>query len=149
MNVTTDEIMDFSEPKNTVPFRVDDDTFHLELSMPVLTAFEYMKTLDAFDEVDGNDLPAQLELIEKLLGMVLREGETDLFVERMADQKNPITYTQFRKILDYATGKVMGRPTTPPESSSGGSDSPESGTASTESLPPEESTPGASLSIAS
>lgn len=137
------DIADFSTPKRNIQFKIDDDVFDVVSDIPAIVAFEFAELADQLDQTDAG-LTEHIELMDRLLSIVLTDKSAKRFMARLRSSKDPITAEQFFKVLNYTMEELALRPTGPSEDSLDGSESPESGTPSTENAPSEESTPDSS-----
>lgn len=127
---------DFSTTRKPVRFVVDGDVFEGPSEVPAELLIEYGEKFDA--NADNRD---QLDGLKDLFRMFLWEGDYERICARLGDRQNPISLEQADKICTWLTEVHGMRPTQPPSDSSSPSSSPESGTGSTESAQPEDSTP--------
>lgn len=130
-DVDEDDVADFTDTK-TVKFKVDDDVFHANSDLPLLTVIELE---EMSKKISNSELPMaqRAAALENVARMMLLPQSAELFLARIRPgHERPIGMKKFTKIMRWLFAEYGGRPTTPAEDSSSGSDSRESGTNSTD-----------------
>jgi hypothetical protein len=124
------EMMDFSSPRRSIKFRVDDDVFEAAPDIPAELALEYADKAEQLsgDESTYND---QKEIIHALFRMVLFPESADRFIARLSDRRNPIGQAKIARITKWLFEEYGLRPTESDSAYSTGSESLAAGTSST------------------
>lgn len=138
---------DFSRKREAKTFAIDGDTFHAAVALPGEIFVEFTERLSAFEA--ANTWREQFDALGAALEVVLLPDSYERLRARAKDLEYPVDLDQLAEIGMWLMDEYGLRPTQPPSDSSDGSPDPESGTSSTESTQPEESTSQASLPIAS
>lgn len=148
----TDEIMDFSVPRKTVQFKIDDDVFEApsEIAAELMLRFaDDASALDADELGRGPTTVEQLTIMHNLMRMILLPESAERFIARLSDPARPIGIATFERVTDYLMEAYGLRPTEPDSPSSSGSVNPDTGTSSRESVNGVASTSVPSPTIAS
>jgi hypothetical protein len=133
---------DFSRKRKRLDFTIDSDTFEAASVLPADVFAQFVTLYN--DRVNVDTIAEQLGLLKQALELALLPESWQRFSARLADKAHPIDDDQMSDVMLWLLEEYGMRPTQPSPSSSDGSASPESGTPSTESTPPEESTSAAS-----
>lgn len=125
--VVDDEVMDFSSPRPSLKFRVDDDVFEAAPDIAAELALDYA---DKVEQLGGDDatMAQQKEIIHSLFRMVLFPESAERFIERLSDQRHPIGQKKIADITRWLFEEYGLRPTESDSVSSTGSESPAAGT---------------------
>lgn len=124
-----DEVMDFSSPRKSLPFRVDDDLFHAAPDIAAELAIEFS---DAAEKANDDSKPEQqIAVLHAMFNMVLFPESAERFIARLRDPEHPIGMDKLNRIVRWLFESYGLRPTTSDSPSSSGSDVLESGTNST------------------
>ena len=138
---------DFSRKRKRLTFTIDGDTFEAASVLPADVFAEFVTLYN--DRVEVDTIAQQLGMLKQALELALLPDSWQRFSARLADKTNPIDDDQLSDVVLWLLEEYGLRPTQPSPSSSDGPASPESGTPSTESTQPEESTSAASQPTAS
>jgi hypothetical protein len=138
---------DFSRPRPSLAFTIDDDTFTPAPALPGDVYAEFVTLYNRTGRVENYQ--EQHDLLKAALQLALLPESWDRFAQRLADKTNPIDDDQMADVVLYLLEAYGLRPTQPSQPSSDGPPSPESGTSSTDTQPPQESTPAPSQPTAS
>lgn len=133
--------MDFSIPRRSIRFRVDDDVFEATPEIPVDVALEFADHAERLERADVSE-QEKFVSVRRLLELLLRGDSAERFVARLGDRDNPIGVQQFVKIIQWLFGEYGLRPTESGSESFAGPSSPEFGTSSTASTSDAGSTSG-------
>jgi hypothetical protein len=133
---------DFSRKRKRLDFTIDSDTFEAASVLPADVFAQFVTLYN--DRVNVDTIAEQLGLLKQALELALLPESWQRFSARLADKAHPIDDDQMSDVMLWLLEEYGMRPTQPSPSSSDGPASPESGTPSTESTPPEESTSAAS-----
>jgi len=108
----TDEIMDFSSPRQAIRFRVDDDVFE---ASPQVAAISMIRFADEAERLESPDTTQedQIKIIENLFRIILTTESAERFIARLADDDRPIGITQFMDITRWLLEQYGLRPTKP------------------------------------
>ncbi len=129
---------DFSRPRPPLDFTIDGDTFHAARVLPGDVFAEFVTLYNSTG--DTETYQQQHDMLKQALQLALLDESWQRFAARLADKANPIDDDQMSDVVLWLLEEYGMRPTQPSPDSSDGHASPESGTSSTESTPPEEST---------
>lgn len=127
MIVADDEVMDFSSPRRSLKFRVDEDVFEAAPDIAAELALDYA---DKVEQLSGDDatMAQQKEIIHSLFRMVLFPESADRFIARLSDQRRPIGQQKIAKITQWLFEEYGLRPTGSDSASSTGSENLDAGT---------------------
>lgn len=125
-----DELMDFSSPRRSIKFRVDDDVFEAAPDIPAELALDYAEKAEQLAGSDST-YETQKEVIHALFRMVLFPESADRFIARLSDRRNPIGQAKIARITKWLFEEYGLRPTEPDSASFTGSASLDAGTSST------------------
>jgi hypothetical protein len=122
-----EDIMDFSSPRRSLRFRVDDDVFDAVPDIAAELALEYA---DKVEQLGGDDATnaQQREIFHSLFRLVLLPESADRFIARLSDQRNPIGQRKIAAITQWLFEEYGLRPTESDSASSTGSVSQVAGT---------------------
>lgn len=126
-------IKDFSHRVN-VQFKIDDDVFEGIPDLPALDLVQFIGELSRISETDN--MREQTVLFEKLFRLMLVPESADRFVARMGDREKPISLQQIQDIMPWMLGEYGLRPTEPSSDSTSGSEIPDDGKNSMETVQP-------------
>jgi hypothetical protein len=129
-----DDVKDFSSPRRSIKFRIDDDIFEAAPDIAAELALDYADKLDEL----GGDKPTnqqQKTIIHELFRMLLLPESAERFIERLSDQRNPIGSTKIERITSWLFGEYGLRPTQSDSASSTGSENLDAGTSLTATTP--------------
>jgi hypothetical protein len=124
------ELMDFSSPRRSIRFRVDEDVFEAVADIPAELALEYADKAERL-AVDDKNFENQREIIHSLFRMILLPESADRFIARLSDRRNPIGQGKITRITQWLFEEYGLRPTESDSASSTGSESLAAGTSST------------------
>jgi hypothetical protein len=127
-----DDIMDFSSPRRSLKFRVDDDVFEAAPDIAAELALYYADKAEQLT-AEGATNEQQKEVIHSLFQMILFPESAERFIARLSDQRNPIGHTKIANITQWLFEAYGLRPTESDSASSTGSENQADGTSSTES----------------
>lgn len=125
-----DEIMDFSSPRRSLKFRVDEDVFE---AAPDIAAELMLRYADMVERLSGDDATneQQKEIIHALFRMVLFPDSAERFIKRLSDQRHPIGQVKIAKITRWLFEEYGLRPTESDSVSFTGSENRDAGTSLT------------------
>lgn len=128
---TDDEIRDFSSPRRSIKFRVDDDVFEASPDVAAELVLEYA---DKAEQLEQNDVKPgqQRDLVHSLFRMLLFPESADRFIARLSDPEHPIGHRKITEITQWLFEEYGLRPTGSDSASSTGSENQDAGTSSTE-----------------
>ena len=138
---------DFSRKRKRLDFTIDDDTFDAAVALPGDVYAQFVALYNKTGDVESYQ--EQHDLLKSALQLALLEESWARFAARLKDKQNPIDDDQMSDVVLWLLEEYGMRPTQPSPDSSDGYASPESGTSSTESTQPEESTSATSQPTAS
>jgi hypothetical protein len=118
-----DEVMDFSSPRKSLPFRVDGDMFEAAPDVAAELAIEFMDLSAKLDDEETASVQDQIAVLHAMFKMVLFPDSADRFIARLRDTTKPIGYAKVNRIVKWLFEAYGLRPTEPAESSSTGSES--------------------------
>jgi len=121
-----DEMMDFSSPRKSLPFRVDGDVFEAAPDVAAELAIEFMDLSNKLDENEAT-VEDQVAVLHAMFKMVLFPDSAERFISRLRDPMNPIGYEKVNRIVKWLFESYGLRPTEPDASSSSGSGSQDAG----------------------
>jgi hypothetical protein len=121
-----DEIMDFSTPRKSLKFKVDDDFFEAAPDVAAELAIEFMDKSQQLDDTDAT-AEQQIAVLHAMFNMVLFPESAEKFISRLRDPKNPIGYERINRIVKWLFESYGLRPTESDSSSSTGSESQDAG----------------------
>lgn len=124
------ELMDFSSPRRSIKFRVDEDVFEAVADIPAELALEYADKTERLTSGESS-FENQKEIIHSLFRMVLLPESADRFIARLSDRRNPIGQAKIGRITQWLFEEYGLRPTESDSASSTGSVSLAAGTSST------------------
>lgn len=127
-----DEMMDFSSPRKSLKFKVDDDVFEAAPDIAAELAIEFMDLTNKIDETSATS-DEQISILHSMFKMVLLPDSATRFIGRLRSPERPIGYGKINKIITWLFGEYGLRPTESDSSSSTGSESQDAGTNLTES----------------
>jgi hypothetical protein len=131
--------MDFSSPRKSLKFRIDEDVFEASPDIAAELALIYADEAEKLTGADATNAQ-QIEIIHKLFRMVLFPESAERFIERLSDQRRPIGQQKIAKITRWLFEEYGLRPTESDSASSTGSENRDAGTSSTGTTSAEEST---------
>lgn len=125
-----DDVMDFSSPRRSLKFRVDDDVFEAAPDIAAELALDYA---DQVEQMGGDDATneQQKQIIHSLFRMILFPESAERFIARLSDQQRPIGQKKIADITRWLFEEYGLRPTGSDSASSTGSVSQVAGTSST------------------
>lgn len=132
----SEEMMDFTLPRKTIKFKIDDDVFEAPPDVAAELMLRFADEASALDaDVTGRQpTPGeQLAVMHNLMRMILLPDSAERFIARLSDASRPIGVETFERVTDYLLESYGLRPTESDSPSSSGSDSPGTGTNSKES----------------
>lgn len=138
---------DFTKKRKRLDFTIDGETFDAAVALPGDVYAEFVALYNKTGEVESYQ--EQHDLLKSALQLALLEESWERYAIRLKDKTRPIEDDQTADVVLWLLEEYGLRPTQPSPSSSDGPASPESGTPSTESTQPEESTSAASQPTAS
>ena len=124
-----DEVMDFSTPRRSLKFKVDDDLFEAAPDIAAELALEFSDFAERAQETDTTE--DQIAVIHAMFRMVLFPESADRFIARLRDPKRPIGTARMMKIIRWLYEEYGLRPTESDSPSSSGSENPAAGTSLT------------------
>lgn len=127
--MTIKDLTVIREPKQ---FRLGDHVYTAAPAMPAGLLRKFTQAAKESEEV-------QLDRFMEILDAVMLPESAERFAARMNDPADPITIDDLRNVLEWLMEEYTGRPTVPPSTSA--SPQSESGTTSTDGLPPPASIP--------
>lgn len=125
-----DEVMDFSSPRRSIKFRVDDDVFDAVADIAAELALDYADKVEQLEQQDTSVDQAKKALHE-LFRLVLLPESADRFIARLSDPHHPIGQQKIVRITRWLFEEYGLRPTESDSASSTGSESQDAGTSST------------------
>ncbi len=125
-----DEVMDFSSPRKSLPFRVDGDLFQAAPDIAAELAIEFMDLSQRADDTDATP-KQQIAVLHAMFNMVLFPESAERFISRLRDTANPIGYEKINRIVKWLFEVYGLRPTESDSPSSSGSGNQVVGTNST------------------
>jgi len=140
-------IMDFTEERPPIQFRIGADVFTLMSDMPVLTMIDFAEKSNKLADDDMG--PEMRNIFVSMFELVLTEESAERFVPRLSSRIDPIGMTVVNKLVPWILEQYGLRPTTPSESFSEQSSIPADGLSSTANAQPAASTSDGSPSISS
>lgn len=140
-------IMDFTEERREIRFRVGEDVFDCLPDLPVLALIDFATQQDKIAEAEIS--PEMKQMFIDLFRIVLTEESAGRFIARMEDRANPIGMKVLNRLMPWIMEQYGMRPTEPSGSSSPGQLTPGSGQNSTVNQPPAASTSVAYPSLVS
>lgn len=126
---TDDGPKDFTRARERITFRIDGDLFEAARALPGKTLTQFAKR---FQDVGATPMAEQLDVILDALALVLLPDSFAQFSKRFGDLEDPIELTQASDVMIWLLEKYGLRPTQPSSNSAAGSQSPASGTNSTD-----------------
>lgn len=125
-----DEVMDFSSPRRSLKFKVDDDIFEAVPDIAAELALDYA---DRTEQLESGEATAQQQkdIIHELLRLVLLPESAERFIARLSDPFHPIGQAKIVRITQWLFEEYGLRPTESDSASSTGSESQDAGTSST------------------
>lgn len=137
---TTDtDSVDFT-PTSSVRFTLYGEEYFGIAELTLEDSFSYESLLPQLND-GSRTVTERVETMKTIIRTLLEPDSAERLISGTRDRHKPIGTRTLTKVFNYIMGEYGGRPTTPGADSSTGSDSPESGTHSTVSTSPEESTP--------
>lgn len=121
-----DEVMDFSSPRKSLPFKVDDDLFEAAPDVAAELAIEFMDLSSKIDETSSTT-EDQIAVLHAMFRMVLFPESAERFIARLRDTQKPIGYEKVNRIVKWLFESYGLRPTEPDAPSSSGSESQDAG----------------------
>jgi hypothetical protein len=121
-----DEVMDFSSPRKSLPFKVDGDRFEAAPDIAAELAIEFMDVSSQLDETNATP-EQQIAVLHAMFNMVLFPESAERFIARLRDPENPIGYEKVNRIVKWLFESYGLRPTEPDAPSSSGSESQDAG----------------------
>jgi hypothetical protein len=121
-----DEVMDFSSPRKSLPFKVDGDLFEAAPDIAAELAIEFMDVSNQLDETNATP-EQQIAVLHAMFNMVLFPESAERFIARLRDPENPIGYEKVNRIVKWLFESYGLRPTEPDASSSSGSGNQDAG----------------------
>lgn len=138
---------DFTKQRKRLDFTIDDDTFEAAAALPGDVFAEFVTLYNSTG--DTETYQQQHDMLKQALNLALLPESWQRFSDRLQDKSRPIDDDQMSDVVLWLLEEYGMRPTQPSPNSSDGSASPESGTSSMASTPPEESTSAPSQPTAS
>lgn len=138
---STGETPDFT-PVSTVKFTLYGETFYGVPELTLDSSFHYETLSQQFADKDRTP-EERIESMRMVIRTLLEPDSAERFIGGLTDRQKPIGIATTTRVFKYIMESYGERPTTPGSDSSAGSDSPESGTPSTASSSPAESTSSA------
>lgn len=130
-----DGIRDFSSPRRSIKFRVDDDVFEAAPDIAAELVLEYAGKAEQLERLEQENVQPdqQRDLVHSLFRMVLFPESADRFIARLSDPTRPIGHRKIAEITQWLFEEYGLRPTGSDSASSTGSENQDAGTSSTES----------------
>lgn len=142
------EIRDFSKPRKTLQFRIDDDVFQAAPAIPAEVLIQFAEQFSTADPTKMA-IAEQVRIFRDMLDIVLLPESMAIMRKRMSDAQNPVDIEQLNDVVTWLFEEYGMRPTTESVSSSIGDSPPEPGTTLTASIPEQVSISAASPSTGS
>jgi hypothetical protein len=117
-----DEMMDFSSPRTSLPFRVDGDVFEAAPDVAAELAIEFMDLSSRLED-DKATVEDQIAVLHGMFRMVLFPESAERFIARLSDPTKPIGYEKVNRIVKWLFETYGLRPTESDSLSSSGSES--------------------------
>jgi hypothetical protein len=128
----TDEIRDFSRPRGTLKFRVDDDVFEAPPDIAAELALQFADEAERLGVGDDGDerpsVASQVQVMHNVIKMILLPDSAERFIARLRDPAHPIGVEVFQEVTEYLLERYGLRPTESDSPSSSGSDNLATGT---------------------
>jgi hypothetical protein len=121
-----DEVMDFSSPRKSLPFRVDGDLFEAAPDVAAELAIEFMDLSEKVNDTDST-VEDQIALLRAMFKMVLFPDSAERFIARLRDPVKPIGYEKVNRIIKWLFESYGLRPTESDSPSSSGSENQDDG----------------------
>lgn len=132
-NLPVDEdVKDFTTPKRTIKFKIDDDVFEAAPEIAAGLMLEFASEADRLDEQSLASADA-MHIMTTLMQALLLPQSFTVFKSRLSDQLHPIGVQTFADVVSWLLEQYGLRPTESDSESSPGSDNLANGTRSTES----------------
>jgi hypothetical protein len=126
-----DEVMDFSSPRKSLRFRVDDDLFEAAPDIPAELAMRFADQASKLDDDDDVTSDEQIAVLHSLFEMMLFPESAERFIARLSDPTHPIGNEKVARITRWLFEEYGMRPTESDSPSSRGSENPDAGTSLT------------------
>jgi hypothetical protein len=124
-----DHVMDFSSPRKSLRFKVDDDIFEAAPDIAAELALEFADFAERAQE--SNDVQDNIAVIRAMFNMVLFPDSAERFIARLRDTKHPIGTARMTNIIKWLYEEYGLRPTESDSASARGPENPDAGTSLT------------------
>lgn len=110
-DVTVDNgIMDFSSPRGTIKFRIDDDIFEAHSEVAAISMLRFASEAERMEDKDVS-IDEQVKILQNMFHIILTSESATRFIRRLEDDARPIGIGQFTKITTWLLEQYGLRPT--------------------------------------